>query len=160
MIASKEVLARVDSVLQKYRSRDPYTIARQCGIELCVKELGALKGFYKVIYRNPFIFLNRSLPRTTARLVCAHELGHHWLHREFAAFGFEEASLFSPASRREYEANLFAAELLIADREIAELFEYGYTEEQIATALGVDRRLTALKLEAYACKNKKASYKE
>ena len=90
-----------------------------------------------------------------ARIVCAHELGHHLLHREFATFGFEETSLFSPASRREYEANLFAAELLIADKEIAELLEYGYTEEQIAAAIGMDKQLTELKLAAYKLKNAK-----
>ncbi|MBQ9134237.1 MAG: ImmA/IrrE family metallo-endopeptidase, partial [Clostridia bacterium] len=146
---------RANSILQKCNSRDPYKIARQCGIELIVKELGALKGFYKVIYRNPFIFLNKSMSRSMARIVCAHELGHHLLHREFATFGFEETSLFSPASRREYEANLFAAELLIADKEIAELLEYGYTEEQIAAAIGMDKQLTELKLAAYKLKNAK-----
>ncbi len=155
MIASKEILRRVEKLIAKCNTRDPYKIARQCGIELIVKELGALGGFYKVIYRNPFIFLNKSLPRATARLVCAHELGHHLLHREFAAFGFEETSLFSPASRREYEANLFAAELLIPDEEIEELLEYGYTKEQIAAALGMDCRLTELKLSAYKLKNAK-----
>ena len=155
MIASKEVIARANSILQKCNSRDPYKIARQCGIELIVKELGALKGFYKVIYRNPFIFLNKSMSRSMARIVCAHELGHHLLHREFATFGFEETSLFSPASRREYEANLFSAELLIADKEIAELLEYGYTEEQIAAAIGMDRQLTELKLAAYKLKKAK-----
>lgn len=155
MIASKEVIALANSILQKCNSRDPYKIARQCGIELIVKELGALKGFYKVIYRNPFIFLNKSMSRSMARLVCAHELGHHLLHREFATFGFEETSLFSPASRREYEANLFAAELLIADKEIAELLEYGYTEGQIAAAIGMDRQLTELKLAAYKLKKAK-----
>ncbi len=155
MIASKEVLTRVDKLLAKYKTRDPFRIARQCGIELIVKELGALKGFYKVIYRNPFIFLNKSLPAAMARLVCAHELGHHFLHREFAAFGFEETSLFSPASRREYEANLFAAELLISDREIRELAEYGYTEAQIASSIGMDLPLTQLKLAALQAKNTK-----
>ena len=155
MIASKEILVRVEKLLAKYKTRDPYKLARQCGIELIVKDLGALGGFYKVIYRNPFIFLNKSLPRSMARLVCAHELGHHLLHREFAAFGFEETSLFSPASRREYEADLFAAELLIPDAEIEEFITFGYTEEQIAAFLGMDRRLTALKLAAYASKKAK-----
>ena len=155
MLASKEIIRRVEKLLAKYNTRDPYKLARQCGIELIVKELGALKGFYKVIYRNPFVFLNKSLPRSTARLVCAHELGHHFLHREFAAFGFEETSLFSPASRREYEANLFAAELLIPDEEIEEQLAYGYTVEQIASALGMDTQLTKMKLAAYTFKNAK-----
>lgn len=155
MITSREVLTRADKLIAKYKNRDPFRIAKQCGIELIIKELGALKGFYKVIYRNPFIFLNKSLTRSEARLVCAHELGHHVLHREFAAFGFEETSLFSPASRREYEANLFAAELLIADDEIRELAESGYTVEQIAAAIGMDTTLTGMKLAALQAKNAK-----
>lgn len=155
MIASKEVLARTEKLLQKYKTRDPYKIARQCGIEIIIRELGALKGFYKVIYRNPFIFLNRSMTRAMARVVCAHELGHHFLHREFAAFGFEETSLFSPASRREYEANLFAAELLLPDDDVRELAEAGYTDTQIAAALGADITLTQLKLAALQAKNAK-----
>ncbi len=155
MIASKEVLARAEKLLHKYKTRDPYKIARQCGIEIIIRELGALKGFYKVIYRNPFIFLNKAMSRSMARIVCAHELGHHFLHREFAAFGFEETSLFSPASRREYEANLFAAELLLPDSEVKELADEGYTDMQIAAALGADLTLTQLKLAALQAKNPK-----
>lgn len=155
MIASKVVLAQAEKLLHKYKTRDPYKIARQCGIEIIIRELGALKGFYKVIYRNPFIFLNKAMSRSTARIVCAHELGHHFLHREFAAFGFEETSLFSPASRREYEANLFAAELLLADGDVEELAAEGYTDVQIAAALGADRTLVQLKLAALQAKNPK-----
>ena len=64
------------------------------------------------------------------------------------AFGFEEVSVFSPASRREYEANLFAAELLLDTKEVFDAARAGYTAEQIAAALGADVRLVTLKLSA------------
>ncbi len=152
MIASKSIIKATDRLIEKHRTRDPFRLAKLLEIELVVKELGALKGFYKTIYDIPFIFLNRSLDKNTARIVLAHEIGHHLLHREFAAFGFEETSLFSPASRREYEANLFAAELLISDSEIEEAVSYGYTVSQIASNLAISEDFASLKVSAYKFK--------
>ena len=139
MIASKEVIARAKRAVEKCGTRDPFEIARMCKAELIIKELGSLKGFYKIIYRNPFIFLNKSLSAADARIVCAHEIGHHALHREYARIGFEEFSLFSENSRREYEANLFAADLLISDEDILDNIEThpdlyslaGYLEQKL-----------------------------
>ena len=146
MTASKKIVDIAERIVKKYGTRDPFKMSKMCGAELIVKKLGSLKGFYKVIYDTPFIFLNESLSPSEARLVCAHELGHHALHRAAARVGFEEFSLFSENSRREYEANLFAAVLLIGDEEIKELIEYGYTSEQIASALGIDKRIAELKI--------------
>lgn len=148
MIESEEVLRRAAALKAQYDTADPFALARSLHIELLVRELGSLKGFYKDVYGTPFIFLNRHLKRGEATLVCAHELGHHLLHREFAAFGFEEASVFSPASRREYEANLFAAELLLDTREVRALAKEGLTRAQIAAELRADERLVNLKLAA------------
>lgn len=148
MVAAREVRRRAAQVLREYGTRDPFTLAREMHIELLVRELGTLKGFYKDVYGTPFIFLSRHLSRGEATLVCAHELGHHLLHRQFAAFGFEEVSVFSPASRREYEANLFAAELLLDTKEVLDAARAGCTAAQIAAELGADVRLVELKLAA------------
>lgn len=153
MIASKSIIEIAASTVKQHKTSNPFRLAKLLGIELIIKELGVLKGFYKVIYDVPFIFLNRSLGRKEARTVLAHEIGHHLLHKEFATFGFEEASLFSPASRREYEANLFAAELLIEDEAVEEAAEYGYTAAQTAARLGMSEELTSLKISAYKFKN-------
>jgi len=52
----------------------------------------------------------------------AHELGHDRLHKEIALLkGFQEIELFDMAQPLEYEANLFAAELLIGDDELLKL---------------------------------------
>ena len=144
MIASREVCRAAARIKREYGTGDPFALARKLRIEVLVRELGTLKGFYKDVYGTPFIFLSRRLTRGEARLVCAHELGHHLLHRQFAAFGFEEVSVFS----REYEANLFAAELLLDTKEMFDAARAGYTAEQIAAALGADVRLVTLKLSA------------
>ncbi len=153
MIASKSIIETAANTVGRYKTRNPFHLARMLGIELIIKELGALKGFYKVIYDVPFVFLNRSLGRKDAHIVLAHEIGHHLLHKEFATFGFEETSLFSPASRREYEANLFAAELLIEDEAVEEAAGYGYTTVQTAARLGISEELATLKISAYKFKN-------
>lgn len=146
MVSSKRIVDIAERIVKKYGTRDPFRMAKMCGAELIIKKLGSLKGFYKIVCETPFIFLNNSLSPDEARLVCAHELGHHALHRNAARVGFEEFSLFSPSSRREYEANLFAAVLLIGDDEVKELLECGYTTSQIAAALGMDEKITELKI--------------
>ncbi len=154
MIVAREIRKSAADAVRQYGTRDPFTLAREMHIELLVRELGTLKGFYKDVYGTPFIFLSRHLSRGEATLVCAHELGHHLLHRQFAAFGFEEVSVFSPASRREYEANLFAAELLLDTKEVFDAARAGCTATQIAAALGADVRLVELKLAAMGLSEK------
>lgn len=154
MIVAREIRKSAADAVRQYGTRDPFTLAREMHIELLVRELGTLKGFYKDVYGTPFIFLSRHLSRGEATLVCAHELGHHLLHRQFAAFGFEEVSVFSPASRREYEANLFAAELLLDTKEVFDAARAGCTAAQIAAELGADVRLLELKLAAMGLSEK------
>lgn len=154
MIVAREIRKSAADAVRQYGMRDPFTLAREMHIELLVRELGTLKGFYKDVYGTPFIFLSRHLSRGEATLVCAHELGHHLLHRQFAAFGFEEVSVFSPASRREYEANLFAAELLLDTKAVFDAARAGCTAAQIAAELGADVRLLELKLAAMGLSEK------
>ena len=73
-----EQLSRVgEKLVKRCGSRDPFEIARQLGINVMLCEnFGSLKGMYRVIKRNRFIFLNNSLDENMLRIVCAHELGH------------------------------------------------------------------------------------
>ena len=81
-----EQLSRVgEKLVKRCGSRDPFEIARQLGINVMLCEnFGSLKGMYRVIKRNRFIFLNNSLDENMLRIVCAHELGHDQLHRNMA----------------------------------------------------------------------------
>ena len=58
-----EQLSRVgEKLVKRCGSRDPFEIARQLGINVMLCEnFGSLKGMYRVIKRNRFIFLNNSL---------------------------------------------------------------------------------------------------
>ena len=141
---SKELIKR-----KRCGSRDPFEIARQLGINVMLcKNFGSLKGMYRVIKRNRFIFLNNSLDENMLRIVCAHELGHDQLHRNMAKpTPIHEFMLYDMKSKPEYEANIVAAEILMdSDEVLRYIYEYGYTAEQIARAMSTDINLVALKV--------------
>jgi Zn-dependent peptidase ImmA (M78 family) len=54
-------------------------------------------------------------------------------------------------SRPEYEANLFAAELLIDTDTLLELIYDGYESEEAAKIMGIDVNLLSLKIAALKC---------
>ena len=134
-----EQLSRVgEKLVKRCGSRDPFEIARQLGINVMLCEnFGSLKGMYRVIKRNRFIFLNNSLDENMLRIVCAHELGHDQLHRNMAkTTPIHEFMLYDMKSKPEYEANIVAAEILMdSDEVLRYIYEYGYTAEQIASAV-------------------------
>ena len=136
-------------LIRKYKTRNPFEIARNLGIEIIYADnLSRLKGMYRVIKRNRFIILNSSNSTSMNNIVCAHELGHDQLHREFAKSSpLQEFMLYDMTSRREYEANIFAANLLLDDKEVLDLIENGYDSLQIAKATYTDINLVALKVD-------------
>lgn len=143
-------LSRVgNSLVRRFGTRDPFQIADELGIEvLFCSDFGPLKGMYKVIKRNRFIFINEALSERMQTIVCAHELGHDQLHRNMAkANAIQEFMLYDMATKPEYEANIVAAEILLDTDELLDyVYHYGYTSEQIARAMGTDINLVALKV--------------
>ena len=143
------IVRRAQSLVKRCGTRDPFEIAEHLGVEiLTVGSLKQLKGSYRVIKRNRFIFLNDKNPPQMNRIVCAHELGHDQLHREFAASNtLQEFMLYDMNSIQEYEANVFAANLLLEDEAVLELVYDGYDIVQIAAELQSDVNLVALKVD-------------
>jgi len=96
-------------------SRDPIRIAKFAGIGIVICQLDELSGFYKLIKRKKWIFINEDLMDTDMfRVVVAHELGHAFLHRTKECAFIKNHTLLL-TSWVEREANMFAAELLIPD---------------------------------------------
>lgn len=129
-------------------TRDPFMIAKELGIHVEMRyDFKRLKGMYSIIKRNRFIFINGNLQEQVRQIVCAHELGHDTLHRELAKdASLQEFMLYDMKSRPEYEANIFAAHLLLDDDEIVELARGGYDLFQIACEIGTDINLLLIKL--------------
>ena len=145
-----EYLSKVGSALvRRCDTRDPFKIAKELGIEVLFCEgFGPLKGMYRVVKRNRFIFINQDMSEQMQRIVCAHELGHDQLHRSLAKNNaIQEFMLYDMRSTPEYEANIVASEILLDTDEILEyIYHYDYTSEQIARVMETDINLVALKI--------------
>jgi Zn-dependent peptidase ImmA (M78 family) len=147
---SADNLSKVGSdLVRRCGTRDPFRIAQELGIEVLFCDgFGPLKGMYRVIKRNRFIFINKDLNERMRRIVCAHELGHDQLHRHLAVGNaLQEFMLYDMTTKPEYEANIVAAEILLDTDELLEyVYDYGYTSEQIARNMNTDINLVALKV--------------
>lgn len=146
-----------ERLVRRCGTRDPFEIARQLGVEvLFCPDFGSMKGMYRVVKRNRFIFINRDLTPQTQRIVCAHELGHDQLHRNLARTDtLQEFMLYDMTTKPEYEANIVAAEILLdTDAVLDYVYNFGYTSEQIAKAMETDINLVALKVAHLAESNR------
>ena len=143
------IVERVRQLIARCDSRDPFVIAKQLGVEVMhVGSFGRLKGMYRIVKGVRFIILNDRNSPQTDRIVCAHELGHDQLHRAYARKNsLREFSLCDMAARPEYEANLFAANLLLDDETVLALAAEGYSLEKIAALTECDVNLVALKID-------------
>lgn len=138
---------QVRKLVLSCKTRDPASIAEKLGINLWYRDLGGLKGFYLYERKSRYIIVNERLDSITAQVVIAHELGHHMLHKELSAGGIRENTMFLDGNKTERQANLFAAELLIADEKITELVYDGCTVEQLSAALCTLPEIIEYKLE-------------
>lgn len=135
--------------MSRFGTRDPYEIARALGIGVSTDDIGSLRGFYTSIKRNRFIVIGSGQSFVMKRIVCAHELGHDRLHRDMAgATSFREFMIYRMDSRPEYEANVFAAALLLDEERLVELARDGLDVSQIAAEMGSDTNLVAIRASA------------
>lgn len=134
-------------MVKKYDTRDPFEIAASMNIEVLFTDLGKLKGFYKRDGHNRFIVINENINELLQKIVCAHELGHDQLHRHLATnYTLQEFMIYDMKSLPEYEANLFAAEILLDDEDVLANFNQGYNFYETACLLHTDSHLLAIKL--------------
>ena len=138
-------------LISRYGTRDPFRICREKGIEIMYRDdfIGQ-KGAFSLMLNVPFIFINNNLSDEMKRIVCAHELGHAMLHRKLCRQRknqtIYEYEIFDIRSSTEYEANIFAANLLIDEREMNEYMSYGYDIVQTARAMNLNVNLLLIKL--------------
>lgn len=140
----KNIHARVKHLVQKYGTRNPERLANYLGIHIVYKDYSLYtKGYFIKTLRNKFIVVNSALDEWSKKIVLAHELGHAILHSSEPIYFIREYTLF-PIGPYEFEANKFAAELLIDDDDIKELrFSH---EDYVAARLGVNEKLVKYKL--------------
>ena len=145
------------SLTRKHATHDPYELCDALGIRIRLKDLGTdIKAYYFCQSRIRNIILNTRVSDVVRRILVAHELGHDRLHKEIAMLkGFQEVELFDMAVPAEYEANIFAAEVLIEDDELLELLNdkdksfFGVARELYVPAALLDFKFRVLKHKGY-----------
>ena len=131
-------------IASKYTDTNgPDEIADRLNIHVEGVDFKKQKGAFCIIDGEKFIFLNRNLNYMDKRIVLLHEIGHAILHsghcQVFADMNLYDSDCF------EYEANLFAAHILLPDERIIPLIYAGNTKEEIARITGTNEDLVAIK---------------
>ena len=142
------ILKEVSRLKTKYKTCDPFLIAESLNISVIEDpSFSNLKGFYCIMNRQRFIVINANLTPHEKKVVCAHELGHDRLHRKMAsAAPLKDFALYEMTSKPEYQANLFAAEMLISDDDILSLAGSDMDYFSMCRALSYAPDLVAFKL--------------
>ncbi len=142
-----------ESLISRFNTRDPFHICDELGIKVRFKELGNVKGIYTFFKRNRFIIINSSLCDVEKRIVCAHELGHDLIHRNMSKNAhLYDVHLNDFSLKPEFEANIFASELLISDHSVISHMEIFNSISSLAFELGVSEAL--LKVKCAVMKNR------
>lgn len=121
-----EIIADAAQKLKKkYDETDPWKLASAMNIQVSLVPMGLFegccKGFFLIHKRIKHITINSDLPKEYQRVILAHELGHAVLHaRKASGAAFHEIILFDSTDTQEYEANVFASELLLTDDAVLE----------------------------------------
>ena len=139
-----DIKRKVDSLVRKHQTRNPFEIIRGLNVILVFAPLVDTRGFYQYFQRNNIIYINENLPRHEQMLVCAHELGHMFLHKNTNAI-FLDSRTHLNTQRYETEANLFAMHLLISDDALQDYPDC--TSKQLARMFGYSKELIDLRLE-------------
>ena len=137
-----DILRLVDYLVRKYNTRNPFEIINNLNVIVVFYPLKGVKGFYQYFQRNNIIYIDNNLSEAEQKVVCAHELGHMFLHKKCNAIFMDTRTHFV-TNKYENEANTFAAELLISDEIIIE--NPGMTKNQIARLTGYDEKIMEFK---------------
>lgn len=139
-----------EKLIKLYDTRDPFRIASYKNIEIMMRsDFDRQKGAFSLMLNVPFIFINSNLSPEMQRIVCAHELGHAMLHRQLCRKmknqTIYEYEIFDIRDSTEYEANIFAANLLIDEDVMNEYFSYGYDIVQTSRAMNLNVNIMLIK---------------
>lgn len=138
----KDINKLVSYYVKKYNTRNPFELADYLNVQILIGNLGNSAGCYMFLKNHKCIFLNENLSEQELMMVMAHELGHAVLHRKDNCYFIRNKTLLLN-SKKEIEANTFAAELLIPDEVI--LNNPGMTKQQISRLVGYHEKIIEFK---------------
>ena len=151
MIDSAGIYRMANNLVLSHGTRNALEIASAVGINVVFVDY--FTDNVKAVYINRFglasSFFNDKLLETpyTLNEVGGHEMGHHFLHSDAAENGLTEFDLYHTNNMMEYEANSFAAHLIIDTDECMELVKNGCDVITAAKILNVELPLLLIKLQ-------------
>jgi Zn-dependent peptidase ImmA (M78 family) len=148
-MSDKKTATLPRKLIQRFNTRDPFEIAEALNITVLKRyDFKLQKGAFKVILDNSFLFINGNLSDEDQKQVCSHELGHALLHRALGTQKkpYLEYEIFDIQTTYEYDANVFAASLLIDENELRDLIYSGRDIVSVARELGINVNLLLIKL--------------
>lgn len=146
----ENIAVEAQKLKKKYHETDPWKLASCMNIQVSLVPMGLFegccKGFFLIHKRIKHITINSDLPEELQRVILAHEIGHAVLHaRKASGAAFHEVTLFDSADAQEYEANVFASELLLTDESVLDALNDDMFFFQAASYLCVPSELLDFK---------------
>lgn len=135
-----------DSLVRKYGTRNPFEILDNLNAIVVFYPMEGVKGFYQYFQRNNIIYIDEQLPEHEKIFVCAHELGHMFLHKKANAI-FMDSRTQLTTSKYENEADRFAADLLIPDDVIEDNMDLSL--DQLSRLFGYKKQIIELRLRDF-----------
>lgn len=149
IIRSEDIYSKAKSIVKRCGTRDTLKIACELGIYVhYINDFDELLGMYTYRHKERHILLNANMEHMVMQMVCGHEIGHDTLHRALAKANnsLPEFVLFDMRTKHEYEANAFAAHLLIDEDELIEYLREGYDVVQLSGMMNTNINLMLVKL--------------
>jgi Zn-dependent peptidase ImmA (M78 family) len=145
------IVEKISQLKNEYGTSDPFELLEALGVKVKYNyDFTKLKAFYYVMFGCPYVVLNGNIDEYQIRTVAAHELGHHVLHQSLAQNSpIKELGFYDMKSGPEYEANLFAANLLIDDEELLQMINEESDFYSLCSNMNVSPDLMAFKMKTF-----------
>lgn len=137
--------AVADKVAAKYGTRNPFCIADDLDFIVIQTPLIEMRGLRQYVKRRVILYINSDLDERQKNLVCAHELGHHFLHRGLNRI-FMDRNTCMVTNKYENEAHRFSVDLIFEDSEISELLDLPLSSA--ALCMGVPYHLAEYRMSS------------
>lgn len=163
-LTRQQVESRANDVLRKHGLTsipiDPVILANRLGMTVNNAKFSDdnIVGMIAKRGDNLTLLVNQSDPPFRKRFTIAHELGHHFLHLlEDGEFVDAEADLFrqpredrqniTPERRKEIQANMFAAALLMPEENVVEQWKDCRSVEEMARIFNVSESAMGIRVD-------------
>ena len=148
---NQRIYSSAAGLIRKYGTRDPFEMMEAMHVNVLFSQAyseNGLKGYCTILNRIKYVVINAKLPPDELAIVGSHECGHLALHSDKLRIGtLSDFDIYNARGKMEREANIFAADYLISDEDVADLISCQDSDFfSVASALRVPAPFFAFKL--------------